>query len=293
MSLAQIESGREVAVGYQWSFSEAIGELKRDILGGVLGKAIRLRTLVLWPRDERYYRRNNWAGVKKTADGTWVLDSPVNNASAHFLHNMLYVLGDRVDSSTSLRAVTAELYRAYPIQNFDTAAVRCTTVNNVELLFMTSHSVGERNGPRFVYEFERATVSYGDESSPDITTTFHDGSSKNYGSPELNRMRKLWLTIAAIENGGVKVGDAICGIEAAAAQTRCNWAIQLSSQEITVFPEHKIHAQDAAGERQLVVDGLAEDLTACYDQGKLPSELGVAWANPGKTIALQTESTET
>ena len=51
----------------------------------------------LWPRDERYYSRNGWAGVKRTNDGTWILDSPTNNACAHFLHNMFYVLGDRIE----------------------------------------------------------------------------------------------------------------------------------------------------------------------------------------------------
>jgi hypothetical protein len=202
---------------------------------------------------------------------------------------MLYVLGDRVDAATSPRTVTAESYRAYPIQNFDTAAMRCMTTNGVELLFTTSHAVGQRTGPRFIYEFERGTVRYDDGSSADITATFHDGSTKNYGSPDRDRMRKLWLTIASIERGS----NTICGINAAAAQTRCNWAIQLSSPEITAFPANSVHAQGATGERQLIVEGLAQDLIACHDQAKLPSELGFSWANPGKTIALETETAPT
>jgi predicted dehydrogenase len=293
MSKAQSRSGKQVAVGYQWSFSEAIQELKRDILAGLLGKPIRLRTLVLWPRDERYYHRNRWAGAKQTPDGIWILDSPANNACAHFLHNMLYVLGDHIDAAASPRTVIAELYRACPIQNFDTAAIRCCTANDVELLFFTSHAVGHRQGPRFIYEFEKATVSFVDGKSSEITAAFNDGRAKTYGSPDRDKMRKLWLTITSIEKDSVNGGDAICGIDAAAAQTRCNWAIQASSPRISAFPQDIIVAQGATGERQLTVDGLPESLIACYEQRRLPSELGFAWAQPGKTITLQAEKTAT
>ena len=38
-------------------------------------------------------RRNDWAGRKRDRTGAWILDSPANNAMAHDLHNMFYVLG--------------------------------------------------------------------------------------------------------------------------------------------------------------------------------------------------------
>src|SRR5262245_14997625 len=90
---AQRESTAFAAIGFQWSFSHAIQSLKRDIMEGVLGKPIRLSTLVLWPRPIQYFQRNDWAGKIRMPDGAGVFDSPVNNATAHFLHNMLYVLG--------------------------------------------------------------------------------------------------------------------------------------------------------------------------------------------------------
>ncbi len=82
-----------VKIGYQWSFSEAIQGLKKDIIQGRYGRARRLKTLCFWPRDLLYFQRNDWAGKKKNADGDWVLDSPANNAMAHFLHNAFYILG--------------------------------------------------------------------------------------------------------------------------------------------------------------------------------------------------------
>ena len=43
MAASQNQSGKRVAIGYQWSFSQAIQQLKKDILDGVFGKARRLR----------------------------------------------------------------------------------------------------------------------------------------------------------------------------------------------------------------------------------------------------------
>lgn len=108
-------TGKIVAIGYQWSFCESIQRLKADVMSGALGKAKRLKCMVLWPRDEAYYGRNRWAGAKHDAQGNLVLDSPVNNACAHYLHNMLYVLGPQVDRSAAPARLTAELYRAHPI----------------------------------------------------------------------------------------------------------------------------------------------------------------------------------
>jgi predicted dehydrogenase len=80
MAQAEAQAGRFVAVGYQWSFSEAIQALKRDIQAGVLGQPRRFKTCVLWPRGAAYYARNNWAGRIRSQDGRWVLDSPASNA---------------------------------------------------------------------------------------------------------------------------------------------------------------------------------------------------------------------
>src|SRR5665647_117886 len=57
----QKRTGKIVGIGYQWSYSKAMLDLKKDILKGVFGKPVRLKTLVLWPRDKKYFARG-WAG---------------------------------------------------------------------------------------------------------------------------------------------------------------------------------------------------------------------------------------
>src|SRR3954465_2601351 len=60
MRAARDAAGKLVAIGYQWSFSSAVQALKADALAGAFGKLKRMRTVVLWPRDESYYARNDW-----------------------------------------------------------------------------------------------------------------------------------------------------------------------------------------------------------------------------------------
>jgi len=289
MARARDAAGKQVAIGYQWSFSAAIHRLKADIHAGALGRPKRMRCLVLWPRDETYYRRNRWAGAKKDAHGNLVLDSPVNNACAHYLHNLFYLLGPAVDRSDQPARVTAELYRAHPIENYDTAAVRCLTQSGAEILFVVSHATANRRGPVFSCEFERATVDFADSGEGGtITARFNDGTTKSYGSPNDGKWEKLWSSIRAAADNT----PPLCGIEAAFAHTRCAWAAQQSMPEIVEFSKSIVRVEGPAGARRTWVDGLENALKECYDQFQLPSETGVAWATPGREVSVAAMSAE-
>ena len=283
MAAAQRAAGKFVAVGYQWSFSPAIQALKRDILAGELGRPIRLRTLVLWPRRRSYYQRNDWAGAMKSADGQWVLDSPANNATAHFLHNMFYVLGDSVRTSASPADVQAELYRVNDIANYDTAAIRCRTDAGAEVLYYTTHAANVERGPVFCYEFENATVVYDGDADKNIVARFTDGHEQAYGDPGADNMAKLFRAVDCVRSGN----EPLCTIAAATPQTLCINGAQESAGQVAQFPAELVEVTD--GDDPLTwVRGLGEQLQDCCDRGVLPSELGrISWAEPGKPIDLR------
>ncbi|KPL07499.1 hypothetical protein AMJ86_04380, partial [bacterium SM23_57] len=207
---ARDASGKGVMIGYQWSYSQAIQALKMDIMSGLFGKPIRLRTLCFWPRDDIYYSRNDWAGRIKSDDGVWILDSPVNNAMAHFLHNLFYILGPETHLSAIPQEVTAELYRAVPIENYDTAACRIVTSDGTELLFYGSHVTAINKDPMFRFEFEDAVITF-DETSGEIIAADNKGNQKHYGSPDDDhQFRKLFDAIEAVRHPR----PIICGPEA-------------------------------------------------------------------------------
>jgi hypothetical protein len=192
------------------------------------------------------------------------------------------VLGPRVDQSDQPSRVTAELYRAHAIENYDTAAIRCQTAGGVEILFVVSHATAGRHGPMFSFEFENAVVEFADGQSAAIAARFTDGSTKPYGSPNDQRYEKLWSAIRSARDGT----PTACGIEAALAHTRCAWAAQQSMKEIKAFPQAITRVEGAVGSRKTWVEGLDDALQRCYEQFKTPAQLGVSWAASGSEIIV-------
>lgn len=274
-----------VAIGYQWSFSDAIQDLKRDILAGEFGRPLRLKAFVSWPRNASYYARNDWAGLIKTADGQWILDSPANNATAHYLDNMFYVIGKTRETSAVPVEVQAELYRAKPIKNYDTAAIRCRTEDGVEILFYTSHAIPSRIGPVVCYEFERAVVHYIAKAGSSFTARFKDGRIKAYGDPNATEANRARQCVEAARTGE-KVA---CGIEAATSQILCINGAQDSMPEVVSFPEGVVRETEQPSDDKLVwADGLQAAFLQCYDSGILPSECGdIPWAQEGRIVDLR------
>jgi predicted dehydrogenase len=278
---ARDKAKKQVAVGYQWSFSEAIQKLKSDVSGGAFGRPRRLRCLYLWPRDEAYYHRSDWAGKKRDARGRWILDSPANNAMAHDLHNMFYVLGKTRETSALPVRVEAELYRANAIDNFDTIALRCEVQGGVEVLFFASHAAGRDTGPVFSYEFDKGTASVSGRDVA-VRADFWTGESEVYGFPDAEPLKKMWDAIESARTGR----PAACGLEAALSQTLCLNGAQDSMPAIGEFPQALLKVEGDPGKESVCVEGLAEAFADCYETSRLPSEAGIPWARKGRPIDL-------
>jgi predicted dehydrogenase len=281
---AEARYGQFVAVGYQWSFSRAVEALKRDVMAGAFGRPMRLSAIAMFPRGDNYYGRNAWAGRTTSERGERVFDSPLNNAAAHYLHNMLYVLGAARETSDTPAWVEAELYRANDIESFDTAALRCRAACGAELLFYTTHAVPERVGPLCRFEFEHAVVDYDHAAGGRFVARFDDGRLIDYGQPERDRNAKIWQCIDAVRTGA----PVACGPRAAMPHTQCVAAARASSSVVD-FPVDLRRRGVATGEGALTwVDGLAEGFVHCYKRGILPSEDGCAWARAGRRVAIAT-----
>jgi predicted dehydrogenase len=268
-------------IGYRWSFSRAVQNLKRDIRRGLFGKPLRMKTLIFWPRDDAYYQRNNWAGRIKDDCGRWVLDSPASNAMAHFLHHLFYVLGVETSSSARPEEAVAELYRANPIENFDTGICRAHAECGVEVLFYGSHATQSRQEPTFHLEFENAAISY-NEPTPEIVVQTREGRVWSYGSPEDDpQFQKLFAAVRAVHTQE----PVVCGPQAARAQCVCINGMQDSVETIESFP-HSIIRRDEEKKRWLAA-GLDDVLRECYRKDALPSEIGTPWAQRGVTVDLR------
>jgi hypothetical protein len=243
---------------------------------------------VLWPRGTNYYTRNNWAGRIKSVDNSdWILDSPISNAAAHYLHNMFYILGKTIDQSAEPADITAELYRANNIENFDTAALRCHTKEGVEIFFCTSHAILNYRGPLFEYEFEKAVVRYETdgygEDNPHITAQFKDGTTKDYGLPDTQSWKKIYDVVDSVS----KNTPVVCSAGSALAQIICTNGAQDSAGQIIQFPDSVMDFKESCEGPMVYVKGLSEVLIDCYNNCLLPSEIKIHWAHPSKLIDLK------
>ncbi|KRG11153.1 Gfo/Idh/MocA family protein [Lederbergia galactosidilytica] len=276
------ETGRFLAVGFNWSFTDSVQQLKKQILAGEFGQAKRFKSLTLWPRDQDYYNRSAWAGKKHSPNGEVILDSIASNATAHHLHHMLYLAGKATDQSASIAELKAELYKANDIETFDTCAVQIKTEENIDVLYLASHAVKESKGPTYVLEFERATISFDqDKESSEIVVEWDNGKKQSYKDPS-HTLAKLEVCVQAILRGDHEI---LCGIEAATPHAKAIQAMHQSVPEIPEFPPAFIQYNES--EKLVSVEGLAETWIDCFEKWSLPSELNIKWSQQGKTVKVE------
>jgi predicted dehydrogenase len=281
MRQARDAAGKHVTVAYNVSLSPMIQKLKQDIVGGKFGAPKRFKCIALEPRAWGYYGRNDWAGRLAMGPEQWVADGPMHNASSHSVHNMLYLLGRDHHSSAQPVAIQGELYRANDIENYDTATCRVEVENGVTINILMSHAVIVRQPPACRYEFEDAVIEQ--RLDEDIVARFSDGHEEVYKDVDEEQYVKLWKVAAWIRAGE----PSRCSLEAAIPELLVANGAQESMPEVTPFPQDRLKTEEFEGDEFTIVDGLREELLACHENWTLPSEAGLAWAQPGRKIDMR------
>jgi predicted dehydrogenase len=256
------KTGKFVMIGYQWSFSEGIQSLKKDILAGRFGRPLRMKSLCLWPRDFAYFGRNNWAYKQKDNEGNIVMDNIFQNAASHFIHNMFFVLGGTMESSAEVFQIEARVSKAFPVETYDTGVFRAVTGSGVELLFLGSHAVAKTVDPCFRIEFEKGSVELNPGEDKIIART-SDKNEFSYPSPDSDhQFKKLFLAVENVH----KPDRIICPPEAALSQTKLANAVEKLCGEAHRFSDDKIITTS----ERLYVKGLDDLLLAGYKDFFLP-----------------------
>lgn len=264
---AMERTGKFVMIGFQWSYAKAILDLKADISAGLYGKPVMIKSKVLWPRSKEYFNRSSgWAGKIRTASGAIVNDSVVNNATAHYLHNMLYVTGGADDRSSAVSNVECTLLRTNAIENFDTATIKFDMDNGGKGVYVVSHSTKGNSNPEFEYRFEKGIVTMAPDVK-DIVGKLADGTEKHYGDPSEDIYRKIYWAIEGCRDENFKP---VCGVAAASAQVACVEILQ--TNPILSVRDELIREQVTENGHFLYVDGLEELMNKCYEEEKILSQ---------------------
>jgi predicted dehydrogenase len=148
-----------IAIGFQDIYEPVNVAVKERLVAGEFGKIRSIQVIGCWPRSEAYFSRNDWAG-RMHRNGVWIMDSPAVNAMAHFLHLALFFAGETLQESTTPIEVSAELYRANRIENYDTCSYRLMLPGDVQLHLAYTHACGQTVEPRIVIQTEKARIKF-------------------------------------------------------------------------------------------------------------------------------------
>ena len=269
------QTGLHVAVGFQWSFNPIIQKAKQDVLDGRYGALISMRTVMHWPRSLAYYQRNNWAGKIMDSRGLPVYDSVINNATAHYLHNMLYFLGESMDTSALPEEIEGRLWRGQPIENYDTAFVKMKhnqpSGRQIDLMMIASHLVQEERPPHFEFIYEHGRlymendmlkgVRYGEQGQPSETI--------QYGHPQggSDVLHKTNAAIQAARTGVKPVCDAKTAFPHLSV---INWLQQ--NCPITPVPAELLKVVEKDGTQWYYLPGLDQLLDDAAHSMTLPEQ---------------------
>jgi predicted dehydrogenase len=264
---AELRAGRWVAVGFQDIYLAQNQALQRQLIEGVLGRVQRIAVRGLWPRDSSYYTRNAWAG-RISANGQAIYDSPLSNAFSHFVILALYLASPHAGMATSATGVQGWLARAQPIENFDTAAIRVTTLAGVELLIYLSHTTATELEPEIVIEGTAGRASW--HSNREIRIEPSGASQIVMPLPDAQMVRRSMFehVVARLS----RPATFICNTALAAEHTRlCEW---VQSLPIDTIPPSRIrHTPSPQGHDCRSIDGLEEAFASAWTKRQLLGEL--------------------
>ncbi len=286
---AEKETGKRVAIGFQHIYSNAIQQLKARICDGRLGKVQSLTLMCGWPRSHQYYTRNEWTG-RLRSHGDWILDTPANNAHAHYVMNALYLCSGKQNESAPPVEIQSELYRAHKIESADTVQMRFQTNEGASVFITLTHVNEKELGPSMDIECERGSASWRSDNGSTLVR-YADGATEEFD----NRIHDKWRyegfreLVHAIQEGR----SPLCTPELARPQTVTINAMHQCSPHIVTIPDEfitevedwEMYPPNTKGTVRRV-PGMNERLTQAFEQKRFFSELGLPWARATGTLKV-------
>jgi predicted dehydrogenase len=264
------ESGKLVGIGFQMSYSQGIRNLKKALLSGSLGQVKCAKSLTMFPRPYTYFSGRSWAGKKYAPDGTAIWDSIANNAAAHSLHNMLFLLGPAMEASARPLSVRGQLYRANAIETFDGVAVQFQVERQgqpIPFYFYGAHFTEETQNPLFEIETDRGCVTYSMEEDC-VRFTGTDGETHSFGPAKDHKSKLLQMAEAVSLRKAGREAVSFCPPGSTLGHAAAVELLNAMLPRVYCFSEEEA-AEGLMKKEQpgRVVEGFDAYLRSCYEKG--------------------------
>lgn len=307
------DCGRSLWFGFQYPLSKSMGTMLEMVATGAIGEIAAITSSTMWPRPESYYRRASWAG-KLRLDGIPILDSPAQNAAAHFLHaclEMAFRLG------FGAHRITAEHARVHDIETADLQVIRIATRNTRRysgpvIHFIACHSCLNTRDPVIEVVGESGTLRW---EFPDTLRRFSADVSddrgellyRGAGGRALNALalRATVETLAETDAGGsirnnlvdvagarrhLQVVTAAFGVARRTESQEHRGSDETAEFCVPAIPNQYWSAVDVDDERYRVVHGIEDALGELSDTRALPSERSLPWAPFTRRVTSEVEA---
>ncbi|MFG1922741.1 Gfo/Idh/MocA family protein [Cryptosporangium sp. NPDC048952] len=146
------ETGVPCQVGFQSLGSSAVDAVRDVIASGQIGEIHGIGGAGTWIRTIGYYDRAPWAGRRRLGDVP-VVDGALTNPFAHMVATALALTDGTVTGTVP------ELFRAYPIESDDTAAIRIVTAHGVPVTLAVTLCATHHRTPTIVVHGNRGRVT--------------------------------------------------------------------------------------------------------------------------------------
>lgn len=288
MRQAAERTSRRLRFGFQHRLSKSVVTMLEMIGSGELGTIRGITGSVLWPRSEGYYNRSGWAG-KRSVDGRPVLDSPIQNAGAHFLHILLEAAAA---AGLAVTGVTAEHGRVHEIETADLQVLRLST----RIEGPNNHGAGRRGADLFFWAQHSSRI----ERPPEVRLTTDNGEliwrfpnqlliRPRGGGERLGEEREIVSGVGGPDLNGLALRTAITDPDSGV-----DWRSAVSHLAVVTtafggadapgFPIPPIHRQyvrvetNTAGETFRSLESDPKEIERMISERILPTEAGVPWA---------------
>ena len=270
-------------VGFNFIGESARQTLKKRLVAGEFGRLKVAGFVGCWPRGQTYYQRARWAGKLKL-DGHLVLDSCVGNAFAHYVHNALFWCGQSaVESWGRVEEVEAELYRAHPIESFDTVFARgvCASGDGdqCEIRVGATHAAAGAQWQREWLECENAAISYKPRGG-EFEIVWHDGAREtgvtDAGSTAHWLEYNLSYFVAYLRGARAR---SLNSLRDSRPFVVLNDLMIVAASHIATVPARFVRRDEAQG--FCAIENIEAELENFARDGLLPAQSGLPWSQAG------------
>ncbi|MGW8847431.1 Gfo/Idh/MocA family protein [Streptomyces xiamenensis] len=261
-------AGVRCQIGFQSLGSHALPYLRGLIDGGAIGQVNGYGAAGAWVREEAYWQRAPWGGLRRTPDGRDVVDGVLTNPLAHAVATALHLAG--ADRAQDVDTVELELYRVNDIASDDTSAARITTRDGTRVVTAVTLAAEQPGEPYVEVHGERGRITFWYKQ--DRVLLEREGHEPQYS--DHGRTDLLENLIAHLRDPATAL---LVPPERTGAFMRLVEAVR-TAPEPRALPDAAWHTEPAVQGPRRIIDGVDALTAAGARRLALYSELGAPWA---------------